>query len=432
MLINIQSPVSLSVNHLTDLKKVKAFMDDNNMKVNKSEIARRLGIDRRTVSKYLGGFEKSSTRRKPSRLDSYHDIIKNLLSSDTQVFYYRSVLYRFLCDNYGLDAPVQTFYHYIKSIPYFNAYFRKTSRTISNPAPVLRYETAPGEQAQFDWKESIPFVLKDTGEVIDINILVIVLGHSRLRIFKPSICMNRQTLIHLLTEAFETLGGVPRTLLTDNMKTVMDAARTANQNGKVNPVFEAFAKDFGFQLKPCIAATPKTKGKVESQMKLLDEIRAYSGTLNLVELYELIERINRRINNQISQGTGRIPILEFEKEKDSLRPLPHESVRNQYKIKTVHAKVNSAAMISVKSKQYSVPCEYIGKEVSYQAHDSNLYIYFNTKLIAMHTVSKQKLNYMPEHYEAALACACPHKNADEISQMAKENLNLIGGIYSDE
>ena len=432
MLINIQSPVSLSVNHLTDLKKVKAFMDDNNMKVNKSEIARRLGIDRRTVSKYLGGFEKSSTRQKSSRLDSYHDIIKSLLSSDTQVFYYRSVLYRFLCDNYGLDAPVQTFYHYIKSIPYFNAYFRKTSRTIANPAPVLRYETAPGEQAQFDWKESIPFVLKDTGEVIDINILVIVLGHSRLRIFKPSLCMNRQTLIHLLTEAFETLGGVPRTLLTDNMKTVMDAARTVNQNGKVNPAFEAFAKDFGFQLKPCIAATPKTKGKVESQMKLLDEIRAYSGTLNLVELYELIERINRRINNQISQGTGRIPILEFEKEKDSLRPLPHESVRNQYKIKTVHAKVNNAAMISVKSKQYSVPCEYIGKEVSYQAHDSNLYIYFNTKLIAMHTVSKQKLNYMPEHYEAALACACPHKKADEISQMAKENLNLIGGIYSDE
>ena len=70
MLINIQSPVSLSVNHLTDLKKVKAFMDDNNMKVNKSEIVRRLGIDRRTVSKYLDGFEKSSTRRRRAK-DSF-------------------------------------------------------------------------------------------------------------------------------------------------------------------------------------------------------------------------------------------------------------------------------------------------------------------------------------------------------------------------
>lgn len=127
--------------------------------------------------------------------------------------------------------------------------------------------------------------------------------------------MTQDVLMHLLTESFEAIGGVPKVVLTDNMKTVMAQARTKYQNGKVNNRFEVFAKDFGFEVIPCKAATPKTKGKVESQMKYLDEIRAYSGQLDLVELYELIERINNRVNNSICQGTGIIPIMEFKKKK---------------------------------------------------------------------------------------------------------------------
>ena len=57
------------------------------------------------------------------------------------------------------------------------------------------------------------------------------------------------------------------------------------------------------------------KGKVESQMKILDEIRAYSGTLTLSGLVQLVERINTRENNKLSQATGKIPIFKFEKEK---------------------------------------------------------------------------------------------------------------------
>lgn len=61
MLIKIESPVSLNISHLTDLKKLGTFMEDNNLKPNKSEIARQIGIDRRTVSKYMDGFERTST-----------------------------------------------------------------------------------------------------------------------------------------------------------------------------------------------------------------------------------------------------------------------------------------------------------------------------------------------------------------------------------
>ena len=157
--------------------------------------------------------------------------------------------------------------------------------------------------------------------------------------------------------------------------------------------------------------------------------RAKEDKLNLIELYELIERINSRVNNSICQGNGKIPLIEFSKEKNSLLPLPHEPVRNQYRIKTHEVKVNTAGMINVKTNQYSVPSKYIGKSVKYQIHDSNVHIYFNTKLIAVHALSNRKLNYSVDHYVDALSCKYIGKNTDEVKELAKHNLELIGGTF---
>ena len=431
VLIHKNITVTFDIKSREDLPKLRTFMKVNNLKINKSEVARQLNMDRRTVAKYLDGYKRPTGRKKHSRVEEYKPIIEELLNSETQIFYYRKVLWQYLKDNHGMDIPLPTFYHYLKNTPEFDEYFTSGRIPKRSSNPVVRFETLPGQQAQIDWKESVPFVLKDTGEIIRINVFTMILGHSRFRIFKPSLFMTQDVVMHLMVEMFEAIGGVPKEIITDNMKTVMDRPRTLKSVGEINKKFQAFADDFGFKVKPCVVKTPQTKGKVESTMKLLDEIRAYSGKLNLVELYDKITEINDRVNYNISRGTGRIPIRDLKKEKDSLLPLPHESIRNQYRLKSQRAKVDRSSCVSIQSNQYSVPTAYIGKTVEYQIHDFNAYVYYSTKLIAVHMLSDQKLNYHPEHYEEILSSAFPAKNAEEISDMARINLSAIGGIYGD-
>ncbi|MEB6331385.1 IS21 family transposase, partial [Mammaliicoccus sciuri] len=71
-----------------------------------------------------------------------------------------------------------------------------------------------------------------------------------------------------------------------------------------------FADDFGFKVRPCVAGRPRTKGKVESIMKILDEIHAYQGELYLNEIPSFISNLNDRLNYSVHVGTGKIPIIE--------------------------------------------------------------------------------------------------------------------------
>ncbi len=418
----------LQITSLEDLGKLQPFLEDGTLKVNKSQIARELEKDRRTVDKYLKGYKKSKQRTRSSYLDTYYEVIKELLSiSNQQIFYYKSTLWQYLTDNHGLSCPESSFRRYISKHPELQVYFNQRKKHPVLNKIHIRYETEAGQQAQLDWKESIPFTLK-SGEMIEVNILVLLLSYSRYRIYQVSLSKSQDVLFSLLDQAF---GGIPNEIVTDNMKTVMDEARTAYKKGKINQRFEQFAKDYGFHIKPCIAGRPQTKAKVEAPMKLLDEIRAYNGTLSYQELLELVERINHRVNTRVHKGIGKIPILYYEKEKASLLPLPRDVIRKPYQILTRTVKVNQSSMITYRSNQYSVPPEYIGKRLSLQVHDPMIHVYYNRKLVALHQVSSKKLNYHDSHYLAISKLTIPLQEMD-IDQFAKENLKRIGAMYEND
>lgn len=114
MHIQLNINTNVEINSLTDLPKLKILLESSNMEINKSQLARELGVDRRTIGKYLDGYTKITTRNKPSKIDKFYDVIKELLSPDSvQKFYYKRVLWQYLKDNYGLDCSSSNFRTYI-------------------------------------------------------------------------------------------------------------------------------------------------------------------------------------------------------------------------------------------------------------------------------------------------------------------------------
>mgnify|MGYP005751363827 CR=1 FL=1 len=427
---SIEIETSVEIKSLSDLPKYKFLMENMGMKINKSKLAKDLGVDRRTIDKYLNGFITSGKRKRGSKIDKFYEVISALLSAESkQEFYYKRVLWQYLTDNHGLVCSQSAFRAYINKKPEFKSYFDEGKRTKSNQSSGIRYETAPGEQAQLDWKESIEFETKE-GEKVHVNVAVLLLSYSRFRAFHLSISKSQSVLLSFLTEAFEAFGGVPKVLVTDNMKTVMDEARTEYSSGVINNKFSQFAKDFDFKVQPCVAGKPRTKGKVEAPMKILDEIHAYQGQLSLEELHEFVQKLCNRINQSYHQGTGKIPILALKQEKNLLQPLPQSTIRDSYRIKHTLVKVNASNMIPYKSNQYSVPAKYKGKTVGLQVYDDHIHIYYNTELIVRHKISQSKLNYKEEHYVDTLTKAVPYY--PNIDDLAKQNLAAIGKVYTHE
>lgn len=404
MILKHQIITDIRIESVNDLYKLKPFLEDGTLKINKSQIARELEVDRRTVDKYINGYTKPETRNCDDCITPFYDTIAELLSDkNQQVFYYRKVLWQYLVDNHGFTGVYCNFCHYLRKYPEFDSYFRKSRPSNTNKV-TIRYETPMGKQAQLDWKESIPFILS-SGETIDVNIFVLLLSYSRFRVYRVSLSKNQEILFSFLDDAFET--------------------------GKVNNKFQQFADDYGFKVQPCIARHPHTKAMVEAPMKILDEIRAYNGKLNYMKLVELVTRINNRVNAQVNQGTGRIPLMYYNKEKAFLNSLPADNIRKPYQIATNTVKVNHSSMFNYKGCQYSVPPEYIDKIVSLQVYDGYIHVYCNTEFITIHQLSSKKLNYISEHY-AAIARKSHIFRDEHIMDRAKENLEIIGKVYDYE
>lgn len=169
MHVNLKITTEIEIHSLSDLPKFKTLMESLGMKINKSQLARDLNVDRRTIDKYLNGLIPKKTRKRGSKIDTYYDVISQLLSKESkQIFYYKRVLWQYLKDNHGLECSQSAFRAYISRKPKFQAYFSEGKRT-KPVGQVVRYETEPGEQAQFDWKENIRYVTKE-GEILNVNI----------------------------------------------------------------------------------------------------------------------------------------------------------------------------------------------------------------------------------------------------------------------
>ena len=393
-----------------DIYERMKIMKQGETKPNYAEIARRWDCDYRTVKRY---FEQDvvPTRKitKPSKLDPYRTIIKAKVDLGCT----GSSIYHFIKKK-GYDGKYSILRDYVRSI-----------KVDGEQKATIRFETNPGLQAQVDWKEGMKLINR-RGEIFEINIFLMLLGYSRTKYFELTIDRNQETLMMAMINGFRYFQGVPKEIIFDNMKTVIDRSRTNYQQAVVNETFYQFSKDMGFEVWPCKAYRPQTKGKVEALAKLTSRLNPYNNEFDtLEELEEIVREVMNDINNDESYATNEKPLTLLEKEKEYLLPLPNQELINNYFTKPIRRIVTKESMITYMNNKYSLEPKYIGKSVNLEVSDTHLKIIYGKEIIATHKLSNRKFNYHQDHMVSILKSdAMKFKRDEEIEDFAKKQLEL--------
>jgi transposase len=173
-------------------------------------IAKELGLARNTVRKYVrGGVEAQAQAqarpRRPSKLDPYKEQLRRWVVED-HLDNCETLVRRLQAAGYtGKTTVVKDF-------------VRPLRPPAAGQRPVVRYETKPGEQLQFDWGE---FVYEQEGATRKLFGFTAILSYSRLRFVVFAKRCDAASLIRCLLAALTAFGGLPRAVLTDRMKTVL-------------------------------------------------------------------------------------------------------------------------------------------------------------------------------------------------------------------
>lgn len=411
--------IKIKINDLDDLTQLSKAYKDGRIKLNISKISRELNCSRKTVRNHLNGNVKKERKKRIRYLDKYEELIIELLNDGNREFEYIDHIYNYLKREYSITCVRSTFNRYIRSNDLLNKKFKENL----NNTFTVRFETSPGQQVQFDLKERVKLIY-DTGEVEVVNIATLTLGFSRYNFRKIVLNINFDTVSQFLAECFESMGGVPKEIVIDNIKCLVDKARDKNGNEAIlNSKFIEFLKNYNLICKPCMPRRPQTKGKTETQNKWPSQLKNYNGTYTCIDdIHDKLKILNDEDNSNISQATKLPRNLLYKREKDGLNQLPTTEIRSKYHLSYNKVNVSNESLISYKSKKYSVPKRYIGKTVDLVISNSkNLQIYYNNRIIAQHYISNNNINI-----------DIKHKLYYERENNIKQNSNNKTSIITDE
>lgn len=248
--------------------------------------------------------------------------------------------------------------------------------------PMRRLETLPGEEAQVDFGAGAP-VITSEGKRRKTNVFRIVLSHSRRAYSEATFTQTAEDFIRCLENAFAHFGGVTKTLVVDNLKAAV--LHPDWFDPVLNPKLASFAQHYGTVILPTKPYMPRHKGKVESSVKYVknNALKARQFTSLEEQNRHLLDWesniADTRIHGTLKRQVGK---LFREVERTALLPLPRERFPFFHE---AQRKVSRDGHIEVAKAYYSVPPEYLGREV-WARWDARLVRVFNNRFqqIAMH------------------------------------------------
>jgi transposase len=286
--------------------RVRALVADG---VSEREIARRLGMNRRTVARLARSAEPPRYRRAPagSQLDPLGPVLLRLLEEWPRIRAPR--LTEILRDEYGYTGSVRLVQEHVQRL------------RPSTVRPAQRTGYRPGQVLQLDWAE-MPTRPTVAGRERRVYALLASLPYSGAQTAFFSLDLTLESFLEGHVRALEWLGGVPRECVYDNLRSVV--ARREGDEVIWNRRFLHLRGHYGFHASACTPATPREKGSVEAQVRYLKSgfwpARRFT---DLGELDRLYADWRDRICNVRMHASGRFPVAErLAEERRSLRPLP--------------------------------------------------------------------------------------------------------------
>ena len=303
-----------------------------------SEIARLMDIDRKTARKYLKEAPRAYQRKaKVWKIDGWRAYLRERWE---QGVHNASRLFLEI-QKRGYEGCLTQ----VKKV-------MREWRSEGQERAFVRFETAPGEQAQMDWGHFGNW----SGQRL--YGFALTLSWSRMKYVEFTQRQDVETLLNCMVHAFRYFGGITATVLTDNMKTVV--LDRIDGQPRFHPKMLDFASYYGFVPRVCHPYRPQTKGKIESSIRYI-RTSFWPGVA-----FDSLAELNRQAlvwcgeaNRRVHGTTREVPVERWVRE--ALTPLNGQ--RDYDTSYMSHRQVAKDCLFSYRGSRYSVPHAYAGKSV---------------------------------------------------------------------
>ncbi|MFM2393899.1 MAG: hypothetical protein RLZZ546_1881 [Bacteroidota bacterium] len=349
---------------------------------NKSEISRITNHDWKTVDRVIKALEKGTYPQKkphPKTLDEHRTKILKLIEQNLS-----SVRIHEELQLDGVSVSYSAVKRYVAEI--------KSATDVH-----IRFHTNAGEESQVDFGY-VGLTPDSTGKRRKTWVFNMRLSYSRFDYYECVYDQKVETFIQCHINAFKFFNVIPARIKIDNLKAaILDA-------NFYEPVYQSLYKQFadycGFLPFPCRVREPQEKGKVESGIKFIKNNffagRTFATQKELQD--KLADWLTNRCNKRIHGTTQKIPLEIFEQEEAAqLKPQPEVA----FSIPNVGVRVvYHDCHVYIDYCYYSVPYEYIGKEVEVEVSINTVRIYYQSQQIALHERSKDRGKFITvaSHY----------------------------------
>jgi len=278
----------------------------------------------------------------------------------------------------------------------FNEHYNRWLGKVSGSGKLIH---KAGDKVYVDYTgKKLHVTDRQTGEITKVEVFVAILPASQYTYVEASRSQKKEAFINSINNGLSFFEGVPKTIVTDNLKSAVNKA--SKYEAVLNKNLRALAIHYKTTINPTRAYSPQDKALVEGAVKLvyqrifypLDKMTFFS----IESLNEAIREKLTRYNDYFMKRTESSRKKEFlDIEKSYLLPLPKEP----YEIKAYRkAKVQKMGFVYLHEDKnyYSVPFRYIGQSVEVQYNSDIVEIYYQSQRIALHKRSYKKGAYIKQ------------------------------------